>query len=62
MNKKKFIIYINSHCAAPDYEDATYAKNKWQAARKFKENKALVEFSVKDLLLHIEEESPISLK
>lgn len=56
MNKKKFIIYIKSHCAAPDYEDATYAENKWQAARKFKENKALVEFSLKSLLPFIGEE------
>ena len=34
---KTYLIYIKSHCEAPDYEDEVQAKNKREATEKFLE-------------------------
>ena len=41
---KQFIVYISSHCEAPDYEDWTLAENKEEAIRNFLTYPALQEW------------------
>ena len=56
MNEERpYGIYIKSHCIAPDYENEVNATSKFEAAKKFKEDPALAELSLDDLLDHIEE-------
>ena len=54
---KTYLIYIKSHCEAPDYEDEVRAENKREATEKFLERMNNYDdvWSVVDIREHIME-------